>query len=464
MPKLDIQFICQATGAAVCGRTPLAVFSGVSTDTRTISPGELFLALKGENYDAHDFIEKALDAGAGGAVVRQGFELPGRPDACLFKVPDTLTALGDLAAAWRKAHKVVLAGITGSNGKTSTKEMLASILKQRFQVLKNEGNLNNLVGLPLTLLKLNESHQVAVVELGMNQAGEIGRLTRIARPDVGVVTNVGPAHIGLLGSLEAIAAAKAEMYQNLEEKSLAVINVEDSWLAPWVYRVPCEVLTFGFSSDPDVLARDLSALGSKQAFTLRAPNHDHMRIRLAAPGKHNVANALAAAACAMALGMGLKAIKAGLESFHPVDGRLVQKKSMWGFKVLDDTYNANPLSVAAGVQALVELAGMRRKILVLGDMAELGERSAKLHHETGKMAGKAGCDVVLAYGQYASQVVSGALAAGVQEENAQAFENILDLVETAFELIEDNDVVLVKGSRATRMERVVAALTTGEMA
>ena len=464
MPRLDAQFVSRATGAAMSGKPSAPEFKGVSSDTRSIKAGQLFVALVGEKYDAHDFVPKALEAGAAGVVVNQGFELNGFPGACLFQVPDTLTALGDLAAAWRKEHKIVVAGITGSNGKTTTKEMLASVMQQRYQVLKNQGNLNNLIGLPLTLLSMNDSHKVAVVEMGMNRSGEIGRLTRIARPDVGVVTNVGPAHIGLLGSLEAIAAAKSELFQNLAEKSLAVINVEDKWLAPWVYRAPCEVLTFGFSSDPDVLARDLSALGSKQAFTLRAPNHDHVRIRLAAPGKHNVANALAAASCAMAMGMGLKEIKAGLESFRPVEGRLVQKKSIWGFRVLDDSYNANPQSVAAGVKAMVELAGIRRKVLVLGDMAELGERSAKLHHETGKMAGEAGCDVVLAYGKYASQVVSGAIAAGVPDENAQAHEHLMDLVEAAFDLIEDNDVVLVKGSRATRMERVVAALTTGEIA
>ena len=215
-----------------------------------------------------------------------------------------------------------------------------------------------------------------------------------------------------------------------------------------------------------MLGRDVSALGSKpglQPEAARIITWSHPGAPGCAGQAQCYANALAAAAMSMAMGMGLKEIKNGLESFHPVAGRLVQKKSIWGFRVLDDSYNANPTSVAAGLQALKELAGIRRKVLVLGDMAELGERAVKMHHETGKAAGEAGCDVVLAYGRYASQVISGAIAAGVPEENAQAHEDILELVEAAFELIEDNDVVLVKGSRSTRMERVVTALTTGEI-
>jgi UDP-N-acetylmuramoyl-tripeptide--D-alanyl-D-alanine ligase len=461
--KLEPDFVIKAMKAELQGGPLPRYFAGLSTDTRSIAPGQLFIALKGDNFDGHDFVAQALAAGSPAAIVEKGFELPDKPGAILLKVPDTLTALGDLAAAWRRKHPVPLFAITGSNGKTTTKEMLASILSRKANILKSQGNFNNLVGLPLTLLQLDSRHEAVVAEMGMNHTGEIARLTEIAAPDVGVVTNVGPAHIGLLGSMEAIAAAKGELYDGLKKDAIAVLNIEDPYLARLEYKINCQVVSFGFSQDPHVLGRDLSALGSRQAFNLKLPDFHLTRVRLAMAGRHNVMNALAAAACAWSMGMDADTIKVGLESYHTLKGRLVKLRSMWGYTIIDDTYNANPYSVVAGLSALKDMAGSRRKALILGDMMELGDHAARLHRECGQRAAEMGCQVVLALGRYAKHVAEGALEGGLPPANVQAFEDFWELIEACHTVLIDGDVVLVKGSRLLRMERVVAALTTGEI-
>jgi UDP-N-acetylmuramoyl-tripeptide--D-alanyl-D-alanine ligase len=463
MSRLDVQFTAQSLGKTPVGQCTEEAFSGVGTDSRAIEPGQLFVALSGPNFDGHDFVEAALSSGASAAVIRPGFRLAAKPEACLIEAEDTTRALGDLAAAWRREHSALVAAVTGSNGKTTTKEMLAAILAERHRVLKNQGNYNNDIGLPLTLLKLSADNTACVVEMGMNAPGEIARLTQIAAPEVGVITNVGPAHLGKLGSLEAIASAKAELFEGLSAASIAVVNLEDPLLAPYADRLSCQVLTFGFSEKAQVRGSDVSALGSKVTFTLELPIGPSVRVRLAAPGRHNVLNALAAAATAYALGQGAEAIQAGLESFAPVKGRLQVTRSFWGFTVIDDTYNANPASLAAGLETLGDLAGSRRKALILGDMRELGPTAPQLHRQAGEKAAALGCRIVLAVGERAEQVAAGARAAGLAEEQAQAFAEQDALVWAAREMLEEDDVVLVKGSRSAGMERVVAALTTGEM-
>lgn len=464
MPRLDAHFVQAATGARLRGLAPPEPFSGVGTDTRALAPGSLFVALKGPNFDGHDFVPKALAAGAAGALVRRGFRLPEDPQACLLEVDDTLAALGDLAASWRRESDAYVAAITGSNGKTSTKEMLAGILEQRHLVLKTQGNLNNLIGLPLTVMRLDESHTACVLEMGMNAPGEIARLTEIAAPEVGLITNVGPAHIGFLGSLEAVAAAKTELFRGLTANATAVVNLDDPLLAPWAKKLSCRVLTFGQSPAAAVRVADVSALGSRQAFSLHLPSQEPLRVRLAAPGLHNVLNACAAAATAHALGQGAEAILAGLEGFQPVKGRLQLVRGFFGFWVLDDTYNANPASLLAGLAALRDIAGSRGRALILGDMAELGEFAPAMHQEAGASAVAAGCRLLLALGGQAGQVVAGAMQAGLKPSAALAFQDLPSLVEAAQELLEEDEVVLVKGSRAAGMERVVRALTTGEVA
>jgi UDP-N-acetylmuramoyl-tripeptide--D-alanyl-D-alanine ligase len=397
-------------------------------------------------------------------VVRKDFSLPENPKACLFKVDDTLFALGELARAWRGEFSLPIAAVTGSNGKTTSKEMLASILSCRPEVLKNKGNFNNLIGLPLTLLGLLPTHETCVVEMGMNAPGEIERLTQIAQPDVGLITNVGAAHLGPMGSIEAVAKAKSELFEGLSEHARAVVNLDDPLLAPWAEKMADRAVTFGISENAQVSCRDISALGTRQAFTLVLPGAGPTRVRLAAPGSHNAKNALSAAATAWAMGCSVEEIKKGLEGFVPIKGRLHYQKSMWGYAVVDDAYNANPSSLKGGLDALGPIASGRPKGLILGDMLELGPEAAALHKKAGRMAVEAGCELVMALGEFAPQVAKGAQEAGLLPEKALAFDDFMELVEACFEVLTGEEVVLVKGSRAMRMERVVKALVSGEIA
>ncbi|RJX32751.1 MAG: UDP-N-acetylmuramoyl-tripeptide--D-alanyl-D-alanine ligase [Desulfarculus sp.] len=447
-----------ATGAALRGDPPEQAFSGVSTDSRQVQEGQLFVALSGPHFDGHDYVAAALEAGAAAAMVRRGFALPGSPRACLLAVPDTLAALGELAAAWRREHSALLAAVTGSNGKTTCKEMLAAIMAQRHQVLKNQGNFNNLIGLPLTLLKLSAAHSAVVVEMGMNAPGEIARLTQIAAPEAGVITNVGPAHLGPLGSLEAVAAAKGELFAGLSPAATAVVNLDDPYLAPWARRLSCRVLTFGLSKGAQVSASGFQPAGLGQRFSLELPEAA-LEVSLAAPGRHNLMNALAAAAAAYALGQGGAAIRAGLEAFRPLPGRLGLAGRPGGPALLDDTYNANPASLAAGLMVLSQVAQGRPMALILGDMLELGPGAPELHRRAGAQAVEAGCTLVLALGAQAAQVAAGADAQGRGGSKALAFSDLAELLAEARHRLTAEHVVLVKGSRAMAMERVVAALS-----
>ena len=458
MPSLDAEFVSRALSADLSGSPPAAPFTGVGADSRQVEPGSLFVALTGPRFDGHDYVEAALEAGAAGALVRTGFSLPDRPWACLIQVADTTRALGDLAGAWRREQSALVAAVTGSNGKTTTKEMLAAILGQRHRVLKNRGNFNNQIGLPLTLLQLDGGHSACVVEMGMNAAGEIARLTEIAAPEVGVVTNVGPAHLGPLGSLKAVAAAKAELFQGLSPSSTAVINADDPLLSPWARRLKCRTVTFGLAPRAQVSAREITPRGMGQEFKLVLPQGEGVLVRLPAPGQHNLLNALAAVATAWALGQGARAMADGLAAFTPIPGRLTPRPGLAGCQVLDDTYNANPASVAAGLATLAALAGERQPVLVLGDMKELGPTSAKLHRQAGLAAAQAGCALVLALGPQASQVAQGAQEGGLAPGQALAFAELEDLLDELRQRLTGRELVLVKGSRSMGMERVVAAL------
>ncbi|MCB2185974.1 MAG: UDP-N-acetylmuramoyl-tripeptide--D-alanyl-D-alanine ligase [Deltaproteobacteria bacterium] len=463
MPLLDSRFVQEATRATVKGPRPEGEFTGVSTDSRQVAPGQLFVALAGPNFDGHDYVAQSLAGGAAAAVVRRGFTWPENPAACLFQVDDPLLALGDLAAAWRRGFQAPLVGLTGSNGKTTTKEMLAAILGRGGEILKNHGNFNNLIGLPLTLLQLASRHTASVLEMGMNAPGEIARLTQIAQPDVGLVTNVGPAHLGPLGSMEAVARAKGELYEGLAPGATAVVNLDDPFLAPWAGRLSQRVVSFGLTNPKaQVQGHDLSQLGGRSAFTLGLPGEDRRRVRLATPGRHNVANALAAAAAAWALGRPADEISAGLEEFTPVKGRLNLVWSVGGPLLVDDTYNANPASVAGGVEALKGVAAGRRLGLILGDMLELGEFAPRLHREAGRGAVEAGCQAVLALGPLAGEVAAGAREAGLPPERARACGNREELRLAAVEILDAGWAVLVKGSRGMAMEKVVDDLIWAE--
>jgi UDP-N-acetylmuramoyl-tripeptide--D-alanyl-D-alanine ligase len=419
----------------------------VSTDSRTIQPGDLFIALRGEKFDGGAFAAQALKQGAAGVVLEHA-QAPEIGHA--IRVDNTRLALGKLAAAWRAGFTLPVVAITGSNGKTTVKDMLASILRMETgsdaAVLSTEGNLNNDIGLPLMLLRLRETHQYAVFEMGMNHAGEIDYLTRLARPDVAVVNNAMTAHIGFLGSVEAIARAKGEIFNGLSDAGIAVFNADDPHA--WVWRElntrRC-VIDFGIQHPAAVRGRfEPADFGA--AFTLTLPNAS-LDITLQVPGEHNVMNALAAAASAFALDTSLRSIAAGLSGFSGVKGRLQRKAALHGSTFIDDTYNANPDSVKAALAVLARQPG--KKVLVLGDMGELGSDAVALHAQIGLAARMAGVDRLLALGDMTKETV-GAFGAG-----AMHFERIQELLAELENALTADTTVLVKGSRFMQMERVV---------
>jgi UDP-N-acetylmuramoyl-tripeptide--D-alanyl-D-alanine ligase len=419
----------------------------VSTDSRTIQPGDLFIALRGEKFDGGSFAVQALKQGAAGVVLEHA-QAPEIKDA--IRVENTRLALGKLAAAWRARFSLPVVAITGSNGKTTVKDMLASILRVETgsdaAVLSTEGNLNNDIGLPLMLLRLREMHQYAVFEMGMNHAGEIDYLTRLARPDVAVVNNAMTAHIGFLGSVEAIARAKGEVFNGLTDAGIAVFNADDPHA--WVWRelnTRRSVIEFGIKN-PAAVQGQFEPTDFGAALTLTLPNAS-LDIALHVPGEHNVMNALAAAASAFALDISLRSIVAGLSGFTGVKGRLQKKAALHGSTFIDDTYNANPDSVKAALAVLARQPG--KKVLVLGDMGELGSDAAAMHAQAGLAARTAGVSRLLALGDMTKEAV-GAFGAG-----AMHFERIQELLAELENELTADTTVLVKGSRFMQMERVV---------
>lgn len=423
-------------------------FRGCSTDSRTIKSGELFIALHGERFDGHEFIAAAADAGAGAALVDRSVPAAALP---LIRVENTLTAMGRLAADWRKRFRVPLLAVTGSNGKTTVKEMLAAILARREPVLATRGNLNNEIGVPLTLFGLGAEHRFAVLEMGANHPGEILRLTNLARPDVAVITQCAPAHLEGFGSVEGVARAKAEIYEGLAAGGTAVINADDAFCALWRELASARrQISFGLRAPADVMAENIAPLADGGFdLRLRTPRGS-IGVRLPLPGRHNVVNALAAAACCEAIGAPLEDIAAGLADVHPVKGRLERKPGAAASTILDDTYNANPASLRAALDVLAGMPG--RHWLVLGDMGELGESGPALHRGAGEAARESGVERLFALGALSGEAVAG-FGAG-----AHHYEAVADLVEAVKRDLRPGVIVLVKGSRAMQMERVVNAL------
>ena len=450
---LDLETAARALGAARVG--PNATFDGVTTDSRRIQPADLFVALRGERFDGHAFVNVALSSGAAAALVEQSAALK-TGDASLILVRDTREALGRLAAFWRARFTLPLVAVTGSNGKTTVKEMLAAMLRAAVgqnAVLATVGNLNNDIGVPLMLLRLRERHRYAVIEMGMNHVGEIGYLTELARPTVALVTNAGVAHIGEVGSREAIAWAKGEIYAGLGETGVALINADDEFAPLWRdLNRGRKVIEFGIERPAAVSAQyELSALGG--LMSISTPGSAYVA-RLQVPGLHNVRNALAAAAAAYALGVAPAEAAAGLTTYAGTKGRLQYKPARGGAALIDDTYNANPDSVKAAIAVLAAATGKR--ILVLGDMGELGEAGPALHTEAGEQARRAGIDHLLTLGEL-SEGAARAFGPG-----AKHFRELEDLCAALEPLLGRDTTVLVKGSRFMRMERVAERFVNGE--
>lgn len=437
--------------AAAIGATAVGAdiaFDRVETDTRRLTPGCLFVALKGTRFDGHAFVGKALDEGAAAVMIDRD-HAPASPHHPSLIVADTRLALGQLAAWHRSRMPARILAVTGSNGKTTVKEMTASILRAHVgeaAVLATEGNLNNDIGVPLTLLKLTPSHRYGVIEMGMNHPGEIAYLTRLARPDAALVNNAQRAHLEGLVTVEAVARAKAEIYEGLQGDGVALVNIDDPHAGLWLdLNQGRRVIRFGLAPEADVWAEyQLRADGAD--LSLHTPT-GRIDTQVHVPGLHNVRNAAAAAAAAIALEAPAAAIAQGLAAYRGVKGRLQLHPCILGARLIDDTYNANPDSVTAAIQVLSAMPG--RRILVLGDMGELGPGAAELHREIGIKAKAAGIDRLLALGELSSYAVQGF------GPGAMHFERIEELLAEVENALAPEVTVLVKGSRFMRMERVV---------
>lgn len=438
-----------ALGARRIG--PDVEFLSVSTDSRKVARGDLFVALKGERFNGCEFVSTAQQAGAVAALVDEPVEA-GIP---VLVVEDARLALGSLAAYWRSRFDIPVMAITGSNGKTTVKEMLASILCRQGEVLATRGNLNNDIGLPLTLLGLRADHRFAVVEMGMNHKGEIAYLCEIAKPGIALVNNAANAHLAGLGSVEDVALAKGEIFQGLSDDGIAVINADDAFAPLWRGLADKRRIVDFSLNGPASLTAKFTPREFGSEITLHTPRGE-VGTRIAVPGMHNVRNALAAAAVAHACGIGNDAIASGLSSFNGVPGRMQRKVGKHGAVLVDDTYNANPDSVRA---AAIWLSGMQgKKVLILGDMGELGAGAPKFHEEIGRMAKESGMDMLLTLGE-ASKAAAQAFGSG-----AAAFEDMEALASSAESLMGSGVTVLVKGSRFMKMERVVEKLEEKDLA
>lgn len=451
------------------------MFSQVSINTRTIEKGDLFVAIRGDNFDAHDYLQQAEEKGACGLVVEQNCSslLP------QIKVKNSREALGDIASLWGAAFTLPIVAITGSCGKTTVKEMTAAILGHAFKckkdgnngcVLATRGNLNNDIGVPLTLFRLNHEHQAAVIELGANHVGEIRQLVEMVQPNVAMITNVAPAHIEGFGSIEGVAKAKSEIYEGLESDGTAVINNDDNFADFWKKKCQqindsgnhetknIKVVTFGLDKPADFSAQYKQQVDGIE-LTIITPVGEK-DVKLHQYGRHNVYNALAATAAAIASGCSLDDVKKGLEGFNNISGRLEQKAGIHGCVLFDDTYNANPGSVKAGIEAIQQFDG--ESILILGDMGELGKEAELLHYQLGETAARMGIDQLFTVGKLSKKICDGFNAITNAEkkatEQAVHFDEKLSLINYVKNKLHKNQVVLVKGSRTMGMESIVNAL------
>ncbi len=461
-PVWTLSQILLATGGRfVCGRTE-AGFRKISTDTRTVEAGDLFVALCGERFDGHDFLEEAVRRGAAGLLLSR---LPEKtPPVPVVLVADTLAALGDLAA-YRRAQmrRLQVIAITGSCGKTTVKEMTAAIMGRGRKVLKTQGNFNNLVGLPLSLLPVGQQHDFAVLEMGMNHPGEIARLTEIADPDIACITNIQDAHLAGLHDIDGVARAKGELFAGVKAWAKLVVNIDDRRVRALARRCPQEKITFGRRASALVRALRLRSLGEGgMSFTLRIGGRES-RVRIRGLGAHNVQNALAAAGMAHAAGIPFADIVSGLEAFRPTEKRLQVQTLAGGIKLVNDAYNANPSSMLAALETMRHMAPRHRKVAILGDMLELGAQSHAAHQVVGEAAARLKFDYLLAVGDFADILVKAARQAGMRKEKALSFadkEAITRWLSEATEqgVLEAGDWILLKGSRGMRMETITQAL------
>lgn len=439
----------------------------ICLDTRSLHPGDLFVAIRGERFDGHDFVKAALVRGAVGAIVLDSYDVSrcaGKPLSkrvrpVIFGVPDPLYAYQQLAACFRRRFAIPVVAVTGSNGKTTTKEMVASVMAHRWRILKTEGNLNNRFGVPQTLFRLQRQHQGAVIEMGVDNVGQTTRLCEIANPTIGIITNIGPDHLEFFGSMDVSAQAKAELLDLLPENGTAILNADDSYYDYLAARARCRVVAFGLSAKADVRAMDIiQDERNGTIFHLLLPGSvrrttAHIRVQ----GEHNVVNALAAAAVGTALGLSGSTIAQGLSKFRPAAMRS-QVSVCRGIKLIVDCYNANPASMTAAVRLLAQVRAKGKKIAVLGDMLELGPNAAQMHEEVGGFIARHGIDRLIACGTLGRGLAKGAREAGQDPGHIIEVPDAHVAADAVKAIAKSGDVVLIKASRGMKLELVADAL------
>jgi len=452
MNRLSIFQIAELAKAAVSSGDGNALIEKISTDSRTIKRGELFVALRGENFDGHNFVESVAKTGAAGAIVDLNWTGKIPPNFTLIRVEDTLRAYQNISANYRKALSLKVLAITGSNGKTSTKDFAAAVLARGFRVTKTQGNFNNHVGLPRTMLEATSQDEVAVWEIGMNHPGEVAMLATLAAPDAAIITNIGVAHIEFMGSREAIAAEKSALAEAVGTEGTVILNADDPFSKNIAGRTRAKVI-FAGTTEGTIRASEITQSATGTDFTILEGAH-RCRAQLPVPGLHMVQNALLAVVAGRMFGLSLEDCAAGLAAAPLTKARL-QIKEIRGVRFIDDSYNANPESMKAALHTLVELDADGKRIAVLGEMRELGEESARGHREVGETAAELGVDQLIAIGDMATAIAEAARNAGLQ--NISIARSTGEAAELLAEIAVSGDLVLVKGSRSVRTERVIDA-------
>lgn len=453
--------------SAINGRqisgSPDEFVKGLSTDSRKMTPGHIFLALKGQRYDGHNFLTNAINAGAMGVIVESDATLPKKildNNLVVINVSSTLKALGDLASWWRRQWGGKVIAITGSNGKSTTKEMAASILSRKANTMKSPGNFNNLIGLPLTILMLQEHHMLAVLEMGMNMTGEIARLTQIADPDIGLITNVESAHLEGLGNLNGVMRAKGELLRMMSKASTAILNGDDKVYKQLAPTFQGKVITFGLGKRNKVRAEGIKKVGDRaQAFNIYI-NGKRIPVRINYPGLHNVLNALSGAAIAFCLSISNELIAQGLGSFSPLKGRFhfIDLKS--GIRIIDDTYNANLSSLRAALQTIKGLIGKKQGLVIgLGEMMELGKESPKYHFDAGRLVADMGARYLVVMGEHGRNVIEGACQGGMDREQTYIATTHAEMSDSIKAHVRKGDVIFMKGSRKLALDKVVESVS-----
>jgi len=467
LENCKIRELIEAVSGKIIQGDQNCLIKRISIDSRTLIPGDLFFAIIGPNFDGHDFIIKAFRKGAVGAVVCKGASTllqneQREKNKIIIEVKDTLSALQDWSKHYKDKFKTFNICVTGSNGKTTTKEIIAHILSQEFPLLKTSGNYNNEIGIPLTLLQLDKSHKLLVAEMGMRGLGEIKILTNFIPPDLAVITNVGEAHIGLLGSKDNIFKAKTELLQSLDKEGITILNRDDPYFFKMSKIVKDKKLyTFGIENKSDIMACNVRMESDKgMRFTLKVQNGRSREIYFPLLGRHNIYNALAAAAAAFAMGIELDLIEKGLSSFKPLDLHMQFSNFYNGIKIINDSYNASPLSVKNALETLAEVAQKNRKIAILGDMLELGEKADFYHREIGKEVAKLSIDTLITVGQGGKIIAQSSKEEGMAEERIFSFEKNekKNLSKNLLSLAKPGDFILLKGSREMKMEEILEFL------